>query len=99
MTPVVVSPKADEDVSLMLEHLQAVAGPAVMRRYVQELNAIYERLTLFPDSGPRRKSLGPHVRIAVLSPYVIIYEHVNGTVTIVRVLDGRRNVTRRLVQQ
>ena len=99
MTLVVVSPKADADVDLMLERLQALAGPAVMRRYVQELDAIYERLAQFPDSGARRGSLGPHARIAVLSPYVIVYEHVNGMVTIVRVLDGRRNITRRLVQQ
>ena len=99
MTPVVVSPKADTDVDLMLERLQAVAGPAVMRRYAQELDAIYERSAMFPDSGARRKSLGPHARIAVLAPYVVNYDHVDGKVTIVRVLDGRRNITRELIRE
>ena len=52
MTPVVVSPKADADVDLMLELLGDLAGPAVV-----------------------------------------------GALTIVGVLDGRRNLTRRLVRE
>jgi toxin ParE1/3/4 len=97
MTPVVVSPKADADVDNMLEHLADLAGSAVVQRYARELEAIYERLAMFPASGARRKSLGPDTRIAVLSPYIVVYDYADGMVHIVRVLDGRRNVTRRLV--
>jgi plasmid stabilization system protein ParE len=99
MTPVVVSPKADADVDNMLERLAGLAGPAVARRYAQELEAIYERLAMFPASGARRKSLGPDTRIAILSPYVVVYDYVNEMVRIVRVLDGRRNIVRRLVRE
>jgi toxin ParE1/3/4 len=99
MTPIVVSPKADADVNEMLQHLSDLAGPAVARRYAQELEAIYERLAIFPDSGARRKSLGAKTRIAVLSPYVVVYDHMNETVRIIRVIDGRRNITRRLVRE
>lgn len=99
MTPVVVSPRADADVDAMLEHLADVAGPAVARRYSQELDAIFERLAMFPGSGARRRSLGTHARIAVASPYVVVYDYQGRSVVIVRVLDGRRNVTRRLVRQ
>jgi plasmid stabilization system protein ParE len=56
-------------------------------------------LAIFPASGARRKSLGAETRIAVLSPYVVVYDHVNATVRIIRVIDGRRNITRRLVRE
>ena len=48
MTPVVVSPRADADVDAMLEHLADLAGPTVARRYNQELDAVFERLAMFP---------------------------------------------------
>jgi plasmid stabilization system protein ParE len=99
MTPVVVSPRADADVEEMLERLADLAGPSVARRYAQELEAVYERLALFPASGARRRSLGQYARIAVVSPYVIVYDYHGSMVLIVRVLDGRRDITPRLVRQ
>jgi len=99
MTSVVVSRRADAYVDAMLEHLADLAGPAVARRYNQELNAIFERLAMFPESGAQRRSLGPHARIAVVAPYVVIYDYQDDTVVIVRVLDGRRDIPRRLVRQ
>lgn len=99
MTPVVVSPRADADVAAMLEHLADLAGPAVARRYNQELDAVFERLAMFPASGARRRSLGSYARIAVIAPYVVVYDYQDNMVVIVRVLDGRRDITRRLVRQ
>jgi plasmid stabilization system protein ParE len=99
MTPIVVSPKADADVNDMLQRLFDLGGPAVARKYAQQLEAIYERLAIFPTSGARGKSLGAETHIAVLSPYVVVYDHVNATVRIIRVIDGRRNITRRLVRE
>lgn len=99
MTPVVVSPRAEADVDAMLEHLANSGGMAVARRYAQELDAIYQRLAMFPESGARRRSLGRHARIAVASPYVIVYDYKGQAVEIVRVLDGRRHITLRLVRQ
>jgi toxin ParE1/3/4 len=99
MIPVVVSPRADADVDAMLERLADIAGPSVARRYSHELDAIFERLAMYPASGARRRSLGPYARIAVAEPYVVVYDYQNDTVVIVRVLDGRRNITRRLVRQ
>ena len=99
MKPVVVSPRADADVAAMLEYLADLAGPAVARRYSQELDAIFERLAMFPASGARRRSLGPYARIAGVSPYVFGYDYRDNAVVIVRVLDGRRNITPRLVRK
>jgi len=36
---------------------------------------------------------------AILSPYVVVYDYVDAMVRIVRVLDGRRNITRRLARE
>jgi hypothetical protein len=30
---------------------------------------------MFPESGAKRRSLGPHARIAVVAPYVVIYDY------------------------
>ncbi len=39
--------------------------------------------------------------MVVLSPYLVIYDHLSeaDTVNVVRILDGRRNITRQLVRQ
>lgn len=94
MTPIVVSPRADADVDEMIKRLAEAAGPSVVRRYERELGS-----DLRKASGARRRSLGPNMRIAVLSPYVIVYDYVDGIVRIVRIVDGRRNITRRLVRE
>jgi plasmid stabilization system protein ParE len=99
MTRLVVSPRAGIDVREMLERLGELAGPAVAGRYAADLRAIYARLEMFPASGSRRRSLGPFARIAVLAPYVVVYDYVGDEVVIVRVLDGRRNITRRLIRR
>jgi len=56
---------------------------------------------MFPDIGAPRPRFGPHTRIAILSPYILFYDHIDGAeaVTIIRVIDGRRNVTPRLVRE
>jgi plasmid stabilization system protein ParE len=39
--------------------------------------------------------LGKDVRIGIVFPYIVIYRHreVDGTVTVLRVIHGRRNLT------
>lgn len=75
----------------------------VSRRADADVDAMLEHLAALaapaPESGARRRSLGPHARIAVVAPYVVVYDYHDNTVVIVRVLDGRRDITRRLVRQ
>jgi toxin ParE1/3/4 len=79
--------------------LADTAGPDVAARYRREIDGLYDRLVMFPRSGGPRPSFGRHARIGVVSPYVVIYDYRPDTVTILRILDGRRNITRRLVRQ
>ncbi len=73
----------------------------VTDRYANDLQAIFDRLSMFPAIGAHRRELGRHARIVVLSPYIVIYDYVANEdyATIVRVIDGRRNLTRNLVRE
>jgi plasmid stabilization system protein ParE len=56
-------------------------------------------LTEFPAIGPLRTALGPKARIGIIQPYLIVYDYADGgTVTVLRVLHGRRKITRDLVR-
>jgi plasmid stabilization system protein ParE len=57
-------------------------------------------LTDYPKSGALRPALGAHVRICVVSPYVVIYEHIEAddTVMIMHIAHGRRKITRKFLR-
>ncbi len=101
MTKIVVSPRADTDFDEILDWLAERAGQGVADRYAADLDATYDNLARFPAIGFPRSNLGRRTRIAVLSPYLVIYDHLPeiDTINIVRILDGRRKITRRLVRQ
>ena len=100
MTRIVVSPQAGADIEGILDHLFEAAGISVVERYAADFQALDDRLTMFPASGVLRPQLGKNTRVAVLDPYLVIYDHAVGgeTLTFLRVLDGRRNITRRMVR-
>jgi plasmid stabilization system protein ParE len=50
-----------------------------------------------PDIGPPRHALGP-ARVVIILPYLVIYEHQENVVTVLRVLHGKRNITRDLLR-
>jgi toxin ParE1/3/4 len=56
-------------------------------------------LTHHPASGAPRPAIGPHVRIGIVSPYIVIYEHdaAQDTVTIFRIVHGRRKITGKML--
>jgi plasmid stabilization system protein ParE len=101
MTRIIVSPQADADWDEILDRLAEQAGHATADRYAANLDAIYDNLTMSPAMGAPRPQYGRRTRIIVLSPYLVIYDHLTEIeiVHIVRILDGRRNITRRLVRQ
>jgi len=57
-----------------------------------------ELIADFPEAGAARPELGPAVRIRPVAPYVVIYDISPDTVTILRLLHGRRDITRALFQ-
>jgi plasmid stabilization system protein ParE len=54
-----------------------------------------------PETGSPRPSLGVNARIAVIFPYVLIYDYDrdSNTLTLLRILHGRRNISQDLLRR
>jgi plasmid stabilization system protein ParE len=98
MAQVIVAEQAKRDLRRILSDLNERAGYRVAERYADEFKAAYRRLAHVPAGGPPRRALGPKTRIAIVLPYIVIYDHEDDAVTVVRVLHGRRNITRDLIR-
>lgn len=99
MARVVVTSPADADTADIIAYLAAKAGYNVAARYIAAFEKLYDRLADHPESGAPRPVLGPHVRIGVVSPYIVIYEHdeTDDTVVVLRIVHGRRRITGKLL--
>ncbi len=60
-----------------------------------------ERLVDMPLTGAPRPRLGPNTRIAVVAPYILIYDYKrdDDILTLLRILHGKRDITRLLLKQ
>jgi toxin ParE1/3/4 len=95
----VLAPRAIDDVRGILTLLAENAGDSVAEKYFARFRAIFERLVAHPRSGGPRPRLGTAVRVAVVRPYIVIYRTSADDVMIMRVLHGRRKITRRTVTE
>ena len=75
-------------------------NPAAAERVYTAIEAKAEALVHFPRLGPRRPDIRPRARVLVEGPYLILFETQSDTdegpvdwVEIVRVVDGRRDLT------
>lgn len=98
MARLIVTNRADLDLAAIVETLRDNAGSEVATRYRADIDGVFQRLIMFPRSGMPRPTMGANVRIAVVRPYLVFYENRRSDVIILRILDGRRNITRRLVR-
>jgi toxin ParE1/3/4 len=101
MARIVITEPADADSAEIIRDLTAKAGELVADRYEAYFGALYLRLERFPGSGSPRPALGQLVRMGIVSPYNIIYEYIEAddTVTIMRIVHGRRRITRRILKR
>ena len=101
MTRLTVTADAERDTGNILSYLVREAGREIAERYASQFRATIERLLRWPESGAPRPHLGEAVRIAVVSPYVLIYEYSQSddTLTLLRILHGRRNITDQLLRR
>jgi len=92
---------AKEDSRSIFADLQTKAGAYTVEKYLTEFSRLYDHFSRFPDSGAPRRKLGPTVRIGVVFPYVVFYRYVEAddAVLVLRILHGRRKVTRRMLRQ
>ncbi len=101
MARVVITGLADADSTAIIHDLTSTAGELVADRYEADFDALYRRLERFPESGAPRPALGAYVRIGVVPPYNVIHEYIeaNDTVTIMRIVHGRRRITRGMMKR
>jgi plasmid stabilization system protein ParE len=100
VTRIILTPEADADSASIIADLAEKAGARVAARYEADFDRVYDRLADYHQSGAPRPRLGEHVRICVVSPYTIFYEHAEGDdeVMIMRIAHGRRKVSRRFLR-
>ena len=84
--------QAKDDLRDTLDHI-AVENPSAAERYVVELQAACERLAPFPLSGRRYND---QFRVLVFRNHLVFhdYDEAAGIVSVVMVIDGRRDLTR-----
>lgn len=101
MTTLVVTVHAIRDFDDILHHLDDLAGQTTAQVYAHRFADALECIEQFPSTGPRRPALGPCARIAIVLPYVLIYDYseTNEHLVLLRVLHGRRRMTERLLQR
>ena len=75
MARIILTPEADADSATIIADLFEKAGARVADRYEDDFDRIYALSAQYPGSGAPRARLGKHVRICVVSPYIIFYEH------------------------
>jgi len=99
MTRLVVAANAETDFDTIITYLQREAGTRVADAYDRRICNAIERLVDFPESGSPRPTLGLDVRITVISPYILIHEYAraNETITLLRILHCKRDITRDLL--
>jgi plasmid stabilization system protein ParE len=100
MTRLVVHTRARIDFRTIIAGLRSKAGDLVAESYRSRFEQILERLIDHPESGVSRPALGARTRIAVVQPYVVIYDYLrkDDTITILRIMDGRRDIRRRTLR-
>jgi toxin ParE1/3/4 len=95
MTRVIVSAKARGDFRDIISYLSRNAGSAVAKRYSVRIDDCVVLIAERPRIGAPRPGLGPGVRIRTIRPYVLIYSFSGESVEILRLLHGKRKITRR----
>ena len=100
MIEVIVSPQARADIARIIDRLISVASVATATRWNDRLWSMVDEIASFPGSGAPRPRLGKHTRIKIVAAYIVIYEYKRGATTanVLRIVHGRRRITRKLAR-
>jgi toxin ParE1/3/4 len=92
------SPAAAKDLEKMAEDITAAAGARVALDFIARLRKSLETLADQPAAGRRRTGLGAGVRSWAIWPYAAFYRPSGSVAEIIRIVHGRRRITRRLLR-
>jgi toxin ParE1/3/4 len=78
--------------------ISAAGGEAVARNFLARLRASLEKLPDFPRLGRQRPRFGRGVRSWAYAPYIAFYRATGEGVEIIRIIHGRRRITRETIE-
>jgi plasmid stabilization system protein ParE len=95
MKPVIITPLAQSDMVSIREyygHSSTDFGPKLIAKFFEQFHIISN----FPLAGAKRSRLRKGLLQRVVRPYLIFYFIYGDRIEIVRVVDDRRQITRKL---
>jgi toxin ParE1/3/4 len=97
---VYTSSAADADLLEIAEYLRNKAGNVTLAEYEAAFSRVIALFAAHPEIGAPRPKLGRSIRLNVVDPYNVYseYDPTTDTVTVLRVLHGRRKITRRMMR-
>lgn len=100
MARLVVTKLAEADLAGILAGVASEAGVGTAEKYCARFESFFDRLSVYPESYPTWPSLGSHIRVGVVFPYLVIYRHdaAEDMIGVLRILHGRRDITRDLLR-
>jgi len=101
VTRLIVTSNAQRDMACILAYLEHEANPIVAEEFGRDVRRAVLRLVQFPDSGAPRPELGTDVRVVVVYPYLLLYEHQprHADLTLLRVLHGKATITAEILMR
>ncbi len=101
MTRLVATPRLRFDTNEIFNYLETVAGRPVAEKYASRIDQTIVRLATFPESGAPRPASGANARVALVAPYLLIYDYTpaDEVLILLRLLHGRRNITAALLRR
>jgi plasmid stabilization system protein ParE len=89
--------KASADLYQIITDLAGNAGMTVSAQYSRKFDDLFDRIQQFPQQCVSKTQLGPHARVCVVYPYLVIYDHLanHNKIVILRILHGRQKLSKR----
>ncbi len=84
---------AAADLAEILADLEET-NPAAASRYADLFAEKAAMLSRFPEIGRPRPEVGPDVRSTLVKPYVLFHRYRDGSLQILRIVHGRRDLRR-----
>ena len=93
MAELVVTDSAAYDLLEIIDIILLAAGVGVATKWQSRFDTKMQQLAIHPFCGTSRPEYGPDIRIEGVFAYLLFHTATIETVIILRVIDGRRNVT------
>jgi toxin ParE1/3/4 len=98
MAELTLTTRALNDLEQIFESLEEQSSQAATK-LAENLDALQDRLSTFPELGRARDELAPGIRSIPVKPvFVVFYRLKGGRVEILRILHGHRDIASALVE-